>query len=142
ICVDGRYLCYYFGSFCGPAVDFEVAAKQRYSLSHAGEAEAFAGPSAVGGLFRVETWAPIPHLEANGVVQALECDLHPGGRSVLVDVGEGFLCDTEQRGLDLRRQTLVSQHFLVVDLGAFAADLLDLQAHGGAQTEIVERGGP
>jgi hypothetical protein len=60
---------------------------------------------------------------------------------MLVDVGESLLCDPEKRRLDLGRQTLVSQGFLVVDLGAFATDLLDLQADGGAKPEIVERGG-
>src|ERR687889_1057733 len=61
---------------------------------------------------------------------------------MLVDVGEGLLCDPEERCLDFGRQTLVSQGFLVVDLGALSADLLHLQANGGRQSEIVERGRP
>src|ERR671919_2676462 len=61
---------------------------------------------------------------------------------MLVDVGEGLLCDPEKRCLDLGRQAFVSQRFLVVNLGALVADLLDLQADGGRQPEIVECGRP
>src|SRR5215208_4818235 len=61
---------------------------------------------------------------------------------MLVDVGEGLLRDPEKRCLDLGGQTIVSQCFLGVDLGAFATDLLDLQADGGRQPKIVECGWP
>src|SRR5215213_685937 len=74
-------------------------------------------------------------------------------RSVILTRAEGAClwtlvrasCTTRKSAVstsDGRRQTLVSQSFLVVDLGAFATDLLDLQADGGAKPEIVERGGP
>src|SRR5215212_1992779 len=140
--LDRRYLRHHFCTFSRPAVDFQVAAKQCHPLTHAGETQTLARPASVGDPLRVEAWPPITHLQANRVVQTLECDPHPGGRSMLVDVGEGLLCDPEERCLDFGRQTLVSQGFLVVDLGALSADLLDLQANGGRQSEIVERGRP
>src|SRR5215210_3031322 len=140
--LDRRYLRHHFCTFSRLAVDFQVAAQQCHPLTHAGETQTLAGPTPVGYLLRVEAGPPIPHLQANRVVQAPECDPHPGGGSMLVHVGEGLLCDPEKRRLDLGRQALVSQRFLVVDLGALVADLLDLQADGGRQPEIVERCGP
>src|SRR5829696_2748985 len=140
--LDRRYLRHHFGAFSRSAVDFQMTVQQGHPLPHAGEAQTLAGPAPVGDLLRLEAWSPIPHLQADTVVQPLECDLYPSGRRVLVHVGEGFLCDPEQRRLHLRWQTLVSQRFLVVDPGALAADLLDLQADGGRQPEIVEGGGP
>src|SRR5215218_7329763 len=132
--LDRRYLRHHFCTFSGPAVDFQVAAKQCHPLTHAGETQTLARPASVGDPLRVEAWPPITHLQANRVVQTLECDPHPGGRSMLVDVGEGLLCDPEERCLDFGRQTPVSQGFLVVDLGALSADLLDLQTNGGRQS--------
>ena len=123
-------------------MDFQLAAQQCHSFTHAGETQTLAGPTPVGDLLRVEARPPIPHLQANRVVKAPEYDPHPGRGSMLVDVGEGLLCDPEKGCLDLGRQTFISQRFLVVDLGAFATDLLDLQADSGRQSEIVERGGP
>src|SRR5215204_6665037 len=131
ISLDRRYLRHHFCTFSRPAVDFQVAAQQYHPLTHAGETQTLARPTPVGDLLRVEARAPIPHVQANRVVQAPECDPHPGGGSMLVDVGEGLLCNPEKRRLDLGRQTLITQRFLVVDLGAFATDLLDLQADGG-----------
>ena len=61
---------------------------------------------------------------------------------MLADVGEGLLRHPEERRLHLRRQALVPQLLLVVNLAAFVADLLDLQSDGGAETEVVESGGP
>ncbi len=119
-----------------------MAAKQCHPLTHAGEAQALARTTPVGDLLRVEAGLPISHLQANGVVKAPQCDPHPGGGSMLVDVGEGLLYDSEERCLDLGWQALVPQRFLVVDLGALVADLLDLQTDGGRKPEIVERGRP
>src|SRR5919112_20825 len=118
-----------------------MAAQQCHPLPHAGEAQTFAGPAPVGDPLRLETRAPIPHLQADTAAQPSEGDLYPGGRRVLVDVGKRLLRDPEERRLDLCRQTFVSQSFLVVDLGTLVAELLDLQADGGRQPEIVERGG-
>src|SRR5215218_425212 len=140
--LDRRYLRHYFCTFSRSTVDFQVAAEQRHPLTHAGKTQTLARPSPVGDLLRIEARPPIPHLQANRVVQAPECDPHPGGGSMLVDVGEGLLRDPEKRCLDLGRQALVSQPFLVVDLGALVDDLLDLQADGGRQPEIVECGRP
>src|ERR671921_136510 len=140
--LDRRYLRHHFGTFSRPAVDFQVAAQQCHPLTHAGEAQTLAGPTPVGDHLRVEAGPPVPHLQANRVVQATECDPHPGGGCMLVDVGEGLLCDPVKRCLHLGRQAFVSQRFLVVDLGALVADLLDLQADGGRQPEIVECGRP
>src|SRR5918995_4231426 len=137
-----RYLRHHFCTFSRTATDFQVAAQQRHPLTHTGETQTLAGPTPVGDLLRVEAGSPIPYLQANRVVQAPECDPHPGGGSMLLDVGEGFLCDPEKRCLDLGRQAFVAQRLLVVDLGALVADLLDLQADGGRQPEIVERGRP
>src|SRR3712207_2562495 len=123
-----RYLRHHFRTFSGIAADFQVAAQQRHPLAHTGEAQTLAGPTSVCDLLRVEAGPPIPYLQANAVVQAPEHDPHPGGGGMLVDVGEGLLRDPEERCLDLGRQALVSQRFLVVDLGALANDLLDLQA--------------
>src|SRR5919106_1361420 len=142
IYLDRRYLGHHFCTFSRYAVDFQVAAQQCHPLTHAGETQTLARPTPVGDLLRVETRPPIPHLQANSVVQAPECDPHPGGGSMLLDVGEGLLCDPEKRCLDLGRQALVSQRFLVVDLGALVADLLDLQAYSGRQPEVVECGRP
>src|SRR5918995_4015658 len=139
---DRRYLSHHFSTLSRPAMDFQVAAQQRHPLTHTGETQTLAGPTPVGDLLRVEAGSPIPYLQANRVVQAPECDPHPGGGSMLLDVGEGFLCDPEKRCLDLGRQAFVAQRLLVVDLGALVADLLDLQADGGRQPEIVERGRP
>src|SRR5215213_1290207 len=140
--LDRRYLCHHFCTFSRLAVDFQVTAQQCHPLTHAGETQTLAGPTPVGDLLRVEARPPIPHLQANSVVQAPERNPHPGGGSMLVHVREGLLCDPEKRRLDLRRQTLISKRFLVVNLGPFATDLFDLQADGGRQPEIVERGGP
>src|SRR5215204_1181575 len=142
IYLDQAYLRHHFGAFSRPAVDLQVAAQQCHPLTHVGETQRLARPTPVGDPLRVEARPPIPHLRANRVVQAPECDPYTGGGSMLVDVGESLLCDPEKHRLDLGRQTLVSRGFLVVDLGAFATDLLDLQADGGAEPEIVERGGP
>src|SRR5918998_247418 len=117
IYLDRRYLRHHFCTFSRYAVDFQVAAQQCYPLTHAGETQTLARPTPVGDLLR-------------------------GGGSMLVDVGESLLRDSEKRCLDLGGQTLVSQCFLVVDLGAFATDLLDLQADGGRQPKIVECGWP
>src|SRR5215211_6145597 len=137
IYLDQAYLRHHFGAFSRPAVNFQGAAQQCHPLTHAGETQTLARSTPVGDPLRVEARPPIPHLQANRVVQAPECDPHPGGGCMLVDVGEGLLCDPEKRCLDLGRQALVSQRFLVVDLGALVADLLDLQAYGGRQPEIV-----
>src|SRR5829696_9827799 len=118
--LDRRYLRHHFCTFSRLAVYFQVTAQQCYPLTHAGETQTLAGPTPVGDLLRVETRPPIPHLQANRIVRAPECNPHPRGGSMLVDVGEGLLCDPEKRCLDLGGQTLVSQCFLVVDLGAFA----------------------
>src|SRR5215213_11334241 len=142
IYLDQAYLRHHLGAFSRPAVNFQGAAQQCHPLTHAGETQTLARSTPVGDPLRVEARPPIPHLQTNRVVQAPECDPYTGGGSMLVDVGESLLCDPEKRRLDLGRQTLVSQGFLVVDLGAFATDLLDLQADGGAETEIVERGWP
>src|SRR5919107_643130 len=140
--LDKRYLRHRFGAFSGLAVDFRVAAQQGHPLTHAREAQALAGPAPFGSLLRVEARPPVSHVETHAVVQELECDPHPGRGGVLAYVSEGLLRDPEQRRLDFRRQTLVSQRYFVIDLGALVADLLDLQAHGGAQPEIVECCGP
>jgi len=142
VCLYGRYLRHYFGAFSGPAADFQVAAEQGHPLTHAGEAKALARPAPVGGLLGVEIGAPVPYVDVNSVVQEFECDHYAGRRSVLADVGEGLLRHPEERRLHLRRQALVPQRLLVVHLAAFVADLLDLQSNGGAETEVIERGGP
>src|SRR5215216_4007918 len=118
--LDGRCLCHHFGAFSRPAVDFQVAAQQCHPLAHAREAQTLARPAPVGRFLRVKAGAPIPHVEANRVVQAPKCDLYSGAGSMLVDVGESLLCDPKWRSIDLWRQTFVSKLFLVVDLGAFA----------------------
>src|SRR5688572_15339155 len=94
-----RYLRHHFCTFSGSAVDFQVAAQQRHPLTHTGGAPTLAGTATVGDLLRVEAGSPVPYLQANRVVQAPECDPHPGGGGVLVDVGEGLLCDPEERCL-------------------------------------------
>src|SRR5215208_2861597 len=121
IYLDQAYLRHHLGAFSRPAVNFQGAAQQCHPLTHAGETQTLARSTPVGDPLRVEARPPIPHLQTNRVVQAPECDPYTGGGSMLVDIGESFL---------------------VVDLGAFATDLLDLQADGGAKPEIVERGGP
>src|SRR5215208_1264848 len=138
----GRYLRHHFGAFAWLAADFQVAAEQGHPLAHAGETQAFARPASVGGLLRVEARSPVAYLELDAVVRLPEGDLHAGRRGVFADVGQGLLRHPEQGGLDLGGQAVVSQGFFVVDLAAFLADLLHLQPDGGAEPEVVERGGP
>src|SRR5918993_5411036 len=78
IYLDRRYLSHHIRTFSRPAVDFQVAAQQCHPLTHAGETQTLAGSTTVGDLLRVEAGSPIPHLQANRVVQATECDPHPG----------------------------------------------------------------
>src|ERR671921_225697 len=78
-----RYLRHHFRTFSGTAADFQVAAQQSHPLAHTGEAQTLAGPTSVGDLLRVEAGPPVPYLQANGVVQAPECDPHPGRGSML-----------------------------------------------------------
>src|SRR5215208_797171 len=75
---DRRYLCHHICTFSRPAVDFQVAAQQCHPLTHTGETQTLARPTPVGDLLRVEAGPPIPHLQANRVVHAPECDPHPG----------------------------------------------------------------
>ena len=137
-----RHLRHHLGASSWFAMELEAAPEQGNSLPHAGETDPLSRPFPVRYFVGAKATAPVPDLEANGPIQALERELNPGRGGMFANVGESFLRDPIERRFNGGRQSLASQRLLVVDPTILASDPLDLLADGGCQAEVVEHRGP
>src|SRR5215218_1645310 len=136
-----RHLRHHQRSVSRFAVDLEVAGEQGYPLAHAGEADLLPRIGPVRHAVRREPAPPVPDLEADLLVAALERDVRPIRSRVLAYVGQRFLGDPEERRLHDVRQPSSSQGLLVAHPKTLVAKPLHLQPERGRQPEVVEHRG-
>jgi hypothetical protein len=123
-----RYGGHYGCARARVAIDLKRAAQHSYPLSHPRKADPLARSAFQctqrGG---VEPAPVVADLQPDLLVYPPQIYAHPLCLSVLADVGSRFLGDAEEGDLDLGRQALVSEMFLVFDAVAFLIKAFDLQ---------------
>src|ERR1700676_3054627 len=116
----------------------ETATKQFHSLLHGADPNMFAWAIDLKQGPWFETTAPILHLQANVRILTLQDKTSLPGVRVLTYIGERFLSNSEQRGLNRSRQALWSERLFKNNCPAIVTLCLDLQAQSRCQPEIVQ----